>query len=225
MRAQRDDIDLAEGALIASGVTDAGRLESYRARVDEMCRAIASAGAAGDAERAQHVFQWLWKSKPYRYERGGSFGLGDVIDAQLGESERVGNCLGLTILYNVLARRLGLTVAAIYLNDAFGVGPHVFTVLQAAGRSIDVEHMFPHGFDYGGHRNHPRRQLWGNKELVADVYHSMGNRFFRRGELHKAIHHYDEGIRLNPTHTTLRLNKGLALVELGEIDQAVRWLK
>jgi tetratricopeptide (TPR) repeat protein len=223
--ADHDHMDLAAGALIASGVSDAGQLECYRAKVDRMCQAIAPASAADDVERARQVFHWLWRSKPHRYERGGNFRLGDVIDAQIGQSEAVGNCLGLTILYNVLARRLGLEVKAIYLDDAFGIGPHVLTLLRTGERSIDVENMLPHGFDYAGHRDSPRRRQWDNRELVADVYHSMGNRFFHRGELEKAIRSYDEAIRLSPGYATPRFNKGIALVELGEIDQAMRWLK
>jgi len=225
MLVKRRDMDLAEGALIASGVSDAGQLKCYRAKVDRMCQEIAPASADDDVARAKQVFHWLWRSKPHRYERGGNFRLGDVIDAQLGQSEAVGNCLGLTILYNVLAQRLGLEVEAIYLDDAFGIGPHVLTLLRTGERPIDVENMLPHGFDYAGHRDCPRRRQWGNKELVADVYHSMGNRFFHRGELERAIQSYDEAIRLSPSYATPRFNKGIALVELGKIDQAMRWLK
>jgi len=223
--AERNDMDLMAGALIASGVSDEGQLKRYREKMNGLCQAIAPAGAASDVERAEQVFQQLWKSKPHRYERGGNFRLSEVIDAQLGESPRVGNCLGLTILYNVLAQRLGLEVEAIYLDDVFGIGPHVLTLLRVGERSIDIENMLAHGFDYGGHRDHPRRRQWGNKELVADVYHSMGNGFFHRGNLERAIHNYDEAIRLNPGYATPRFNKGIALVELGEIDQAMRWLK
>ena len=218
-------MDLIEGALVASGVSGERQMQRYRAKVAGICRAIAPAGAADDVERAKQAFHWLWKSKPHRYQRGGNFGLGDVIDAQLGRSEMVGNCLGLTILYNVLAQRLGLEVRAIYLDDAFGVGPHVLTSLRVGERSIDIENTLSNGFDYAGHRDSPRRQQWGDRELVADVYHSMGNRFFYRGELNRAIQNYDEAIRLSPGYATPRFNKGIALVELGETDQAVRWLR
>jgi len=225
MLTDHHDMDLAEGALIASGVSDAGQLKCYRAKIDRICRAIAPAGAADDVERARQVFQWLWRSKPHRYERGGNFRLGDVIDAQLGQSEAVGNCLGLTILYNVLARRLGLEVQAVYLDDAFGIGPHVLTLLRTGGRYMDIENTLPHGFDYAGHRDSPRRRQWGDRELVADVYHGMGNRFFHRGELDRAVQDYDEAIKLSPGYATPRLNKGIALVELGEVEQAMRWLR
>lgn len=214
------EIDLDRGALIASGVKDERKLNRYLAKIDYLCQEIAQSQRGSDAERAREIFHWLWQAKPHRYEYRGSFRLTDVLDAELGEGEKVGNCLGLTILYNVLAQRFGLKVKAVHLEDAFGIGPHVFTVLHIGRRSIDIENIFPYGFDYRGHKGNPQREEWGDRELIADIYHSVANDCFERGMWEKAIENYDKTTLLNPKYAKAHLNKGMALAELGRIEEA-----
>lgn len=231
-------IDLAQGALLASGVETGREFDRYLAKTDQLCQIIAGAicgilGQGSEQEKAKGVFDWLWQAKPNRYEYGGSFRLTEVIDAQLGDSERVGNCLGLTILYNVLALRFGLAVGAAYLGDAFGLGPHLFSVLYSGGHIIDIENIFPNGFDYLGHRGEQevdvsggtKRESWGDRELIADIYHSVANDFFTSEEWGRAIENYDKAIMLHSKYTKAYLNKGIALVELGKIEEAREWFK
>ncbi len=215
-------IGLDREALIASGADSQSVLAEYLAKLDQLCQRIAAAlpPKAGEVERARAILHWLWREKPHRYQYGGNFRLTDVLDAQMGEGDRVGNCLGLTLLYNVLGQRFGLKLRTVQLEDAFGLGPHVFSVLHAKRRSIDIENVFPYGFDYRGHRENPQRQDWGDRELVADIYHSRANGLFEQGELEGAVENYDKALRLNPRYIKARLNKGIALVELGRVEQA-----
>jgi len=225
MLLEGEKIDLAQGALIASGVNEVREFNRYIAKIDQLCQEIAHSLKGSELERAKEIFHWLWKSKPHRYQQRGSFKLNDVIDAQLGERETVGNCLGLTVLFNVLAQRFGLKVKAVHLEYAFVIGPHVFTVLHAESRSIDIEHSLPYGFAYRGHKGTPQREHWGDRELVADIYHSVANSSAELGEWADAIEGYDKAIRLNPEYNKARLNKGIALVELGRLEEAREWLK
>jgi hypothetical protein len=108
--------------------------------------------------------------------------LNDVIDAQLSkESQSAGNCLGLTVLYNCLLKKIGIAAGALYLENAFGKGPHVLTLLRRSASPIDIENSLPDGFDYQGHLDDPSRTKWGERELVADIYHSLGNELFLKG--------------------------------------------
>ncbi len=221
-------IDLAQGALIASGVNNEWVLAQYLAQIDQLCLQIGAEAVShqgGDLEKAKGVFYWLWQAKPRRHQYQGNFKLTDVLDAQMGRKDEVGNCFGLTLLYNVLGQRFNLEVRAVQLEDAFGLGPHVFTVLYVAGNSIDIENVFPHGFDYRGHLENPQRQEWGDRELIADIYHSMANSLFEQRELESAIESYDKAIRLNPKYTKARLNKGIALVESGRVAEAREWFR
>jgi hypothetical protein len=169
--------------------------------------------------RAKMLFSWLWKEKPARYQPQGNFRLNDVIDAQLNpDTQAVGNCLGLTVLYNCLLRRMDIGAEALYLEDAFGRGPHVLTTLslQTTESMIDIENIFPEGFDYKGHLHHPSRTEWGDKELVADIHHSMGNDFFSKGEWVNASENYDMAIDLNPQFEKARLNRAILLHKMSE---------
>ena len=232
------EMDLAKGALLASGVETEQEFNRYLPKVDRLCQRIADTlcdllGKGSDWEKAEGIFDWLWRAKPHRYEYGGSFRLAEVLDAQLGESDKVGNCLGLTLLYNVLVQRFGLVVGAAYLEDAFGLGPHLFTVLYTGGRTIDIENIFPHGFDYRGHRvvlegdavGESKREEWGSRELIADIYHSVANEFFASGKWERAIENYDKAITLHPKYTRAYLNKGIALVQMGRTEEAREWFR
>ena len=158
--------------------------------------------------KARQVFEWLWKEKPDRYKQKDHYKLSDVIEGQLSKENReVGNCLGLTVLYNCLLKRIGIRAEALYLECAFGVRPHVLTLLQINDIEIDIENILPKGFDYNGHLKDPSRTRWGDREIVADIYHSIGNEFFKMGKLRDALKNYDRAITLNPAYEKAQLNK------------------
>jgi len=216
-------LDLAAAALVASGVESETELTRYLGKIDFLCQVIAGAGPLPrtKVKRAQAIFNWLWASKPQRHLPGGSFRLTEALDNQLGpETEHVGNCLGLTLLYNTLAQCLSLKVKAAHLEEAFGIGPHVFTALLAEKRTFDVENSLPHGFDYQGHVGACGREAWGEKELVADIYLSAGNSQFEGGQLEAAVASYSKALWLNPNYTRARLNRGMALSMLGREEEA-----
>ncbi len=218
-------IDLAQGALLASGVETMKELNRYLKKIDRLCQRIADVLGStlergNDREKARGVFQWLWQIKPTRYAYAGSFRLSEVLDAQFGDIEKVGNCLGLTVLYNVLAQRFGLEVKAAHLEDAFGRGPHLFTVLYAGEITIDIENIFPDGFDYRGHPGTEQREEWGDRELIADIYYSVANEFFLSRNWEQAVAYYDKAIKLRPKNTRAYFSKGIALVELGRVEEA-----
>ena len=214
--------DLAWGALVASGVRNQREFSNYLSKIDMLCQDIEADSLAGDdLQTARALFDWLWTKKPNRYQTQGNFRLTTVIDAQLSFSEeKVGNCLGLTLLYNVLAQKIGLKVEAVYLDEAFGIGPHVFSTLVINEITIDVENIFPHGFDFRGHFGNPQRILWGNAELIADIYYSIGNQLMEKNNLEEAVQNYSKAIRLNPNYTKAYLNRGIALSLLGRDEEA-----
>ncbi|MBI4333738.1 MAG: tetratricopeptide repeat protein [Chloroflexi bacterium] len=211
-------LSLERACFEASGL-EPSRVEAYLARLDEMC-AISGVTGGDDYSRAKALFDRLWRVKPQRYRSGGNFRLHRVIDAQLVPGVGpAGNCLGLTILFNVLARRLGLKVEATYLEDEFGNRSHVISVVRAAGRTVEVEHMFPGGYDcfrdFGG-----LKARWGDGELVADVYLSEGNVLFDRGQVDAALECYRRSLALNPGYRKACINAAMALMVLGRHEEA-----
>jgi tetratricopeptide (TPR) repeat protein len=210
--------DLVKEALLASGVKGdeqlvqyLGKLESFHKRLIPEMRNLREPLAI-----ASVLFDWLWSQKPKRYKSNGSFRFNEVIDAQMSHrSLQVGNCLGLTLFYNCLLRKFDIRSSALYLEGAFGIGPHVLTVMQVGGSSIDIENILPNGFNYKGHLNNSSRIRWGDVELVADIYHSVGNVCFQDGKYQEALKNYDMSITLNPRYEKALLNRTIVMDKIG----------
>jgi tetratricopeptide (TPR) repeat protein len=215
--------NLEKEALFASGIREKRQIAEYGEKLSSLCQEFTreTIPASHPLLKAKTLFSWLWEKKPTRYNPHGNFKLNHVIDAQMSkETQAVGNCLGLTLLYNCLLRRMSIRAAAIYLEYAFERGPHVLTTLRAGDPPIDVENILPEGFDYKGHLNNPSRTGWGDKELVADIYLSVGNDFFEKKEWIEALKEYDLAIQLNPQYEKARLNKAILLDKIGRGERA-----
>ena len=202
--------NLERDALIASGLREENRIAKYHGKLGSLSKQFVAQGNMHSSVliRARELFDWLWKDNSSRYLRQGNYRLNQVIDAQRKEgTSAVGNCQGLTLLYNCLLRRIGIKAKAVYLDNAFGKGPHVFTLLKTDNSTIDIENILPVGFDYKDHRSNPSRMIWSDRDLVADIYHSMGNELFEKGELLEAMQNYNKSLELNPLYERARLNK------------------
>jgi len=211
--------NLEKESLLASGLKDHRQLIEYRRKLEQLTKQFVAEMKPPHepVEKARVLFHWLWERKPGRYQPQSHFRLNDVIDAELSKDRRpVGNCLGLTLLYQCLLKEMSVHADALYLENAFvGLGPHVLTLLQAKASTIDIENILRDGFHYKGHLNNPSRTKWGDKELVADIYHSLGNESFEKGEFAKALEHYEMAIKLNPRYEKAHLNKAIVTDKLG----------
>jgi len=206
-------------ALLASGIQDRSKIAFYVAELGRISQQFLHQmiPPPDPVDKARALFTWLWISKPDRYRSQGSYKLNEVIKAQLKEEAKsVGNCLGLTLLYNCLLRKINIYAEALYIEDAFGMGPHVLTLLQTEKTAIDVENMLPDGFDYKAHHTHPARTEWGDQELIADIYHSVANEHFEKGNFAEALKNYDMAIRFNPRYEKAHLNRAILLDKMGK---------
>ena len=211
--------NLEEEALLASGTQDPDKIDFYVAELERINRQFLRQiiPPPDPVQRAKALFTWLWTSKPNRYKSRASYKFDKVIEAQSTEGDHsVGNCLGLTVLYNSLLRKMDIEAEALYIDNAFETGPHVLTVLKIEKSFIDVENILPDGFDYGGHRTHPERIVWGTRELVADIYHSVANELFEKADFVGALKNYDAAIAFNPRYEKARLNREILLDRMGK---------
>jgi tetratricopeptide (TPR) repeat protein len=205
-------------ALRASGVKEKSLIPGYLHKLNHIHQQFSPTikPQQDPLTRAKALFDWLWAQNQNRYQPHGNFRLTAVIEAQMRDPKQpVGNCLGLTLLYNCLLRKTGITPGAIYLENAFGKGPHVLTLITEGGSWIDVENIVPNGFDYKGHLNDSSRTRWGDKELVADIYLSEGNDLFEKKDYGDALRNYNIALRLNPGYERARLNKAIVLDRMG----------
>ena len=211
-----EPFDLELEAFRASGVGEQ-YIMHYTRLFNELQRTFLDQVILSDdpVMRAKQVFDWLWQEKPNRYQPKGHYKLSDVVESQLSEENQgVGNCLGLTILYNCFLRRIGVNAKALQLEYAFGIGPHVLSLLPGGHVDVHIENILKQGFDYMGHLNNPSKTRWGDREIVADIYHSFGNELFEKRELEEALIHYDKAIRLNPRYEKFQLNRIILLDKL-----------
>jgi len=216
--------NLEDEALRASGIEEEVRITHYQNQLGSLVRKFTDdvPPTLHTFSRAEALFHWLWKENPTRYQSHGHTRLNDVIDAQITQgSHPVGNCLGLTLLYNCLLRRTGIRGETLYLEDAFGKGPHVLTLLKIEASMIDVENSLPAGYDYRGHLDNPSRMRWGDQELVADIYLTNGNEAFEKGDWIEALRQYDAAVRLNPHYEKAHLNRAMVL-DIMETNKVVR---
>jgi len=206
-------------ALLASGIQDRSTIAFYVAELDRISQQFLHPmiPPPDPVDKARAFFTWLWVSKPDRYKSQGSYKLNEVIEAQLkGEFGSVGNCLGLTVLYNCLLRKMDIYAEALYIENAFGMDPHVLTLLQTKRTIIDVENILRDGFDYRGHHTHPARARWGDRELIADIYHTVANERFEERNFVEALKNYDLAIRFNPRYEKAHLNRAILLDKMGK---------
>lgn len=209
-----DKFNLEIEALHASGIAEKG-LMHYSRLFDEMQDRLARCLDLSKSSvlKAKRIFDYLWREKPHRYKSNGYYKLSDTIECQLArEGREVGNCLGLTVLYNCLLLRMDVHVSALYLESAFGQGPHVLSVISKP--RICIEHMFQTGFDYKGHADDSEKIIWDDRELVADIYNSRGTECFNAGEFKQALACYEKATRLNPKFEKARINKAIVLDKL-----------
>jgi len=210
--------DLEREALIASGLKDEDRIREYLAKLDSISQDYKPREDLDSppVAKARTVFDFLWKDRPNRYIREGQFKFNEVIDAQLGRGNSpVGNCLGLTLLYNCLLRRMGIEPQSLYLENAFGTGPHTLTLLRSGNTTIDIENILPDGFDYRGHKENPCRLEWGRRELVADIYQSAGTECFQKKQFREALRNYDLALKFYPGYEKAKLNKAILFDRMG----------
>lgn len=215
--------DFIQEALLASGAPER-QLDSYRSRLEGLAERLGASLPADPVRRAAGLFHRLWREKPHRYQSVGDFRLHRALENQLRpEREEVGNCLGLTMLYTALAHCLGLGphLGAVYLFRSFvDRGPHVLTLLRTPQRSIDIEHVFPTGFDFRGHLENPTREEWDEPDLVAETYVAAGNFCFDAHDLGGALEQYERALELRPGSYKALVNRATVLAALGRVEEA-----
>ncbi len=127
---------LAEAALLASGVRDDADRDAYLKQLDRIeadaRRAIGNARTTADV--GSRLLSFLHKGPMSGGYESRQCNLAALLDTQKF------NCVSATVLYNIVAERLGLKVAA---NE---VPEHIFSIVYDGRQWVDVETTSPHGF-------------------------------------------------------------------------------
>jgi hypothetical protein len=129
-------MSLGEASLLAAGVRDDAGRHNYLQKLDrieaEARRAIGAARTP--AEVGSRLLESLHKGP-----MSGGYSSGQCNLATLLDTGKF-NCVSATVIYNIMARRLGLKVGA------HEVPEHIFSVVFDGRRWLDVETTNAHGF-------------------------------------------------------------------------------
>jgi tetratricopeptide (TPR) repeat protein len=215
---------LEEELLLLSGLAADEGIRRHAGRIDDIHgRFLRGCGLARraspnapplylQADIARNLFEYLWTSKPRRF--GEHFLLTDVVDAHLDPdaTRTVGNCIGLTSLYSVLAVRMGLHLSLLADSD------HLMSRLRVGSRIIDMDHTDSLGFD--------RESPAGFQELplmmlTASVLNSRGLRHEREGRLTDARADYERALGIHPSYANALNNRGNMKLLQGDMEGAI----
>jgi tetratricopeptide (TPR) repeat protein len=187
----------AEAALLASGVTEPAKRQTYVDRLAALEKQATQelADAKTAFAKGEKLLVWL--------HRKGAGPLRDYSAAQTDLSVLLDtgkyNCVSATVLYNVLGRRLGLDLRAIEVSD------HAFAVLYDGEARADVETTTRRGFNpardkkaldeftaqtgfvYIPERNKKQRREVGEAALVGAIYFNHGVNAFRKKRYEEAL--------------------------------------
>ncbi len=223
----------AEAALIASGATDPAKRRSYLEKIDAIAdeAKTALAGAKTPRDRGEQLLQFLHKGP-----MAGGYDADATTLVDILENKKF-NCVSSALLYNLIGARLGLDLRAIEIPGIFG---HVFSVLRADGKLIDVETTNEQGFNIEGKRERPdgvsydpKKQNDGKREvdllqLIAIVYSNRGVYAGHKEQRHQAAFLHLCAACLDATATNNLLaeftNWGPKLSEKGKFEDGLRVL-
>jgi tetratricopeptide (TPR) repeat protein len=127
----------AEAALFVSGVSDSTKRKEYLAKIDSLTTDAKKELAASDAieGKGEKLLRWLHAKALAGGYVAGQTDLPPVLDR--GQF----NCVSSAVLYNVLAKRLGLDSRGIQVPD------HAFSIVYDGTRHFDVETTTDRGFN------------------------------------------------------------------------------
>ena len=200
--------------LAISGLETEEEIFSYQRKLDFIQEDFEKScpKRAGDYQTAELLFDYLWRTKPNRYN--GDFLLTEVIDNQFDENKKkgVGDCVGLTSLYTVLGQRLGLNLSVLLSTN------HILNLLFC-NQEIVVENNNIRGFDSEFESGYKKTDLIG---LVASVINNKGHVKQRLGDLKCALRDYNRAIELEPDFASAFNNRGVVKDNSGDYEGALR---
>lgn len=173
----------SEAAIIASGVVASEERSNYLKKLDgiEKDARQALSGIESNSEKANKLLQFLHRgpmAKGYILEQTDLTGILDT-----GHF----NCVSSAVLFNIIATRLGLDVAAYEISGgAYGTG-HVFSVLLDGDKQIPVETTNAKGFNVQDNMKKSKKRKLSDLGLIAVIYYNHGVALGKAKQYHAAV--------------------------------------
>ena len=116
------------------------------------------------------------------------------------------NCVSSAVMFNVIARRLGLEVKAYEIpGGSFGTG-HVFSVLCDGDKEIPVETTNAKGFNINDNMKKKNKRQLSDLGLVAVIYYNHGVELSQKKHYHDALVENLKALGLDATNASAANN-------------------
>jgi len=156
--------------------------------------------SGSDPSIGKVLFNYLLTKKKERYN--GNFLLSDVILNLSLPQEGIGDCVGLTSLFSVMALREGMDVSILYSRN------HVMPSIHDGRRSVAIDLTKDEGYDLVVDERFVHRNI---KDLICGV-------LIRRALVHESVGNIEETIRDHAKSIALNPDFYLAYYSLAEVS-------
>ena len=138
-------------------------------------------------------------------------------------SRKRGNCLGLTMLYLVLAERLGIPLQGSYVPS------HSFVRYEGQGGRINIETAEKgveradeqYARDFLLAKDRPYLRTLGKKEMIGVYLKSLGAAYSRNGIEEKAAELYRAAAEFDPNLPDVHFNMAISDQKMGRLEEAI----
>ena len=227
------DIDLAQAALAIAAEEYSGlRMGSYLARLDALARDVEEDATGGDEMGVlAALIDRLGRVEGFR---GNREDYGDPRNSFLNEvlDRRVGIPLSLSLVYMLVGRRVGLTMAGIAFPGHFLSRCDLdegFVVLDAfdGGRQLSLDdcQRLLHAFSREAPFEREMLEPASHRSILFRMLANLKGAYLKIGEEQRALRTLERMLLLAPGHPGLHRDRGLLLFELGRPDEALHDLE
>jgi tetratricopeptide (TPR) repeat protein len=192
-----EDFDTAEALLVASGIDSESDIVTYKEKLHQIASDFSTelrsqlGGTLFDELEEKHprlsrdsealmgykLHNYFFDNKPKRYNSNYLFQ--EVIDAQLSDSERVGNCVGLVSLFHIVGSIIGIKTVPVLTSE------HIYLQQETdKGNKIIIETTLPEGYDY---KKDDEGKVGDKINMVCSIYNSRVIHSEDKGERNRLI--------------------------------------
>lgn len=227
------DIDLARAALAIAAEEYAGlRTGPYLAKLDALALDVEEAATGGDEMGVlAALIDRLGRVEGFR---GNREDYGDPRNSFLNEvlDRRVGIPLSLSLVYMLVGKRVGLSMAGIAFPGHFLSRCDLdegFVVLDAfdGGRQLSLEdcQQLLKSFSRDAPFEREMLEPASHRSILFRMLANLKGAYLKTGEERRALRALERMLMLAPGHPGLHRDRGLLLFELGRPEEALRDLE
>lgn len=221
-----EEIDLARGVFLSQFGSNRSRIESYEALIDLMALQILARleNNASPEEKIIAINNFIFNEIGFRFPPHSLYAkdidlytfLPSVLDS------RRGVCLGVSILYQCIAQRLGLPLEMVTPPG------HIYVRYSAGNKEINIEttargiHMDSE--DYLT-LNHPSLQKRTLREVIGMSHFNQASVFWQNQDYEKALQAYQKAEPYMSTDPLLKELMGYVLILTGNREKGEKFLQ